>query len=85
MNLAPQECGFATFSLDVIGAIQLVPRGLHRDSKIPINSCLVTRLEATDRTKSTSSSSLKVASQSFMSRKVMAALAPTRLFPSMNA
>jgi hypothetical protein len=41
--------------------------------------------DATDRTRSTSSFSSKVGSQFFISRNVIAAFAPTRLLPSMNA
>jgi hypothetical protein len=59
--------------------------GLQRESKISINLDLLNPPEATDRTKSTSSSSLKVGSQSFTSRNVIAAFAPTRLLPSMKA
>jgi hypothetical protein len=50
-----------------------------------VSSVFASRLESTDKTNSTNSSSLKVGSQSFISRNVIAALAPTRLLPSMNA
>lgn len=65
--------------------IQYSSRGLHLDSKILLSASFPNRPEATDRTTSTSSSSPKVVSQLFISRNVMAAFAPTRLLPSMNA
>ena len=64
---------------------QLSLSGTQRDSNISIRLGLLSTPEATDKTTSTSSSCVNVGSQSFINRKVIAAFAPTRLLPSINA
>ena len=62
-----------------------VSLGWQCNSKSAVNAALSTTPDATDNTTSASSSGSKSGSQSFISRNVIAALAPTRLLPSTKA
>jgi len=58
--------------------------GLQCSSKTAVNRALSITPDATDGTNAVNSSGSKSGSQPFISKKVIAALAPTRLFPSIN-
>lgn len=68
-------CACVAFSYSV-GA---VPAGRQCNSNTAVNAVLSTTPDATGNTRSASSSGSKSGSQSFISRNVIAALAPTRL------